>query len=232
MKPLKYSLSKVLPATLLFTLFSFALHAGWQTPSPQEVVEDDFSKNDKGGDFPKGWKTYPFQMGKAKAVYKIGEENGKKFVRANDSQDISMPIFKDFPWPLEDYPILKWRWRAQQLPVGAKENSRDTNDSACGVYVTFGKTSGIAIKYVWSSSLPPGHVWAKEPGEFYVVVMDSGSGKLGQWQEQKANVLADFKKLFGKDPSRDPTAIGIMTDGNATHTASACDYGDFVISKP
>ncbi|MBL7685053.1 MAG: DUF3047 domain-containing protein [Deltaproteobacteria bacterium] len=205
--------------------------ANWNQNLGNEVQVNEKMQQSNKGDFPSGWATYPFQMGKVKQVYKIEEEAGKKFIRAFDDKDISMPIFVDQVWDLGQLPILKWKWRAQTLPKGAREDSRDTNDSACGVYVAFGKTSGIALKYVWSSTLPVGHIWEKEPGKFYVIVADSGEGKLNQWQEKSINILEDFKKIYKKEPWKDPTGIGIMTDGNAVHAASGCDYADFRLAK-
>jgi len=191
---------------------------------------DDFSKNSVG-DFPKGWSTYPFQGGKVKKVYKVAEENSERFIRAKDDQDISMPIFKEFPWSLSENPTLSWKWRAQELPKGAREDSRATNDSACGVYVVFGKTSGVALKYVWSSSLPVGYVWEKEPGKFYIIVLASGPSNVGKWESEKVNVLEDYKKYFKKDPKKDPSGVGIMSDANAMHSVAACDYTGFMVSN-
>jgi hypothetical protein len=216
---------------LILVFFPFSSANGeWET-SFNELIVNDFSTKTSIGDFPNGWKTYPFQKGKAKQVYKVEEENGKHFIRAYDDKDISMPIFKDFPWPLTQYPILKWSWRPLTLPKGAKEDSRATNDSACGMYVAFGKTSGTALKYVWSSTLPVGHVWEKDPGKFFVIVLASGEKNLNRWQNEKIDVIADYKKYFGKEPKKDPSGIAIMTDGNATHSAAGCDYADFSISK-
>ncbi len=215
---------KNISALALFT-FAFATHG----IASAEIAIDNFSKS-KVAEFPLWWKTYPLQMGKAKEVYKIKEEAGKKFISAYDDKDISLPIFKDFPWDLEKYPVLKWKWRATALPKGAAENNRATNDSACGVYVPFGKTSGVAMKYVWSTTLPVGNIWEKDPKQFYVVVKSSGSANLNQWQEVSINVVEEFKKYFGKDPSKNPTAVGIMSDGNAVHAPAGCDYSDFRIS--
>ena len=123
--------------------------------------------------FPK-WEAYPFQKGKAKSIYKIKEEAANQYLAALDDKDLSAPIFKNFNWDLNQYPYLKFRWRAQKLPPGASETSRATNDSACGVYVGFGsRFSGVAMKYVWSSTAPVGNVWEKDKGKFYIIVKQS-----------------------------------------------------------
>lgn len=193
----------------------------------EEVQVDQLSESAVGG-FPKGWKTYPFHSGKAHRVYQVQAEGAQKFIQARDSEDISVPIFKDFDWDLTKHPYLKFRWRAQQLPAGAKENSRATNDSACGVYVGFGRAS--ALKYVWSTTLPVGSFWEKDPGKFMIIAKASGPGSIGAWQNVTVNVLDDFREYFKKDEIKTPSGIGVMTDGNAMHQAAACDYSDFRIS--
>ena len=42
------------------------------------------------------------------------------------------------------------------LPTGAIESDDNKNDRAWDVYVVFGRYSGVALKYVWSTSLPVG----------------------------------------------------------------------------
>lgn len=217
---------------LSFFTLSFIISLGFCPASfADEISVDDLSKEKSVGHFPSTWQTFPFQGGKAKQVYKVEEENGQRFIRAYDNQDLSVRILKDFPWSLSKYPNISWRWRARELPKGAAENKRETNDSACGVYVAFGKISGVAFKYVWSSTLPVGYVWEKDPGKFFVIVKTSGAANLNQWQDVKANVLEDYKKYFKKDPNKDPSGIGLLTDGNAMHVTASCDYGDFKISN-
>lgn len=215
---------------LLIFLFSLFPIPFFPFCHADEITVDELSKNKGTGNFPLGWSTFPFQGGKAKQVYKVEEENAKKFIQAYDHKELSVRIMNDFIWPLFKYPNFSWQWRAQELPKGGREDSHATNDSACGVYVAFGKTSGVALKYVWSSTLPLDYVWEKDPGKFYIIVKASGGMKLKQWRTVKVNILEDYKKYFKKDPKKDPSGIGILTDGNATHSTAACDYTDFKIS--
>ncbi len=194
-----------------------------------EIRPVDNFQADAVGEFPKDWVTYPFQGGKAKKVYRIGEEAGKKFLRADDEGGYSVQIFREFDWDLKRFPYLKFRWRAQDLPEGAKETSHKTNDSACGVYVGFGRTS--ALKYVWSAGLAPGSYWEKNPGKFTIIVLESGEARLGQWREASIHVPEDYQRYFGKPLAKNPSGIGILTDGNRMHRRAACDYGDFRISS-
>ncbi len=213
------------PFFILLVLLQIPL---FPSPALADEMAVDNLQNSAVGQFPSGWKTYPFHYGKAQKVYKMAENGEIKFIRAEDSEDISVPIFKDFNWDLNKYPYLKFRWRAQKLPAGASESSPATNDSGCGVYVGFGHTS--ALKYVWSSTLPVGSYWAKKPGKFYIIVRESGGGNIGHWREVMVNVPEDYKKYFQSDKKKTPSGIGVMSDGNAVHKPAACDYADFRIA--
>ncbi|MFO1463545.1 MAG: DUF3047 domain-containing protein [bacterium] len=198
-------------------------------PSAAEDLNVDGLVSSEVGSFPKNWKTYPFHYGKAEKVYKVAQDGGRRMLRAEDSEDISVPIFKDFNWDIAKYPYLKYRWRAQKIPAGSRETTSATNDSACAVYVGFGRTS--ALKYVWSASLTEGSYWAKNPGKFYIISKQTGSGSLGSWVDETVSVAEDYQKYFGRPLEKKPSGIGVMTDGNATHQPAACDYADFRISS-
>lgn len=193
------------------------------------LVLDDFSGT-KVGNFPKRWRTWPFQREKAAKVFSVDEESGQKFIKAYDSEDISQEISLNFDWEIGRYPNLSWSWRPTKLPEGADESNDDTNDSACGVYVVVGKYQGHAIKYVWSTSLPPGKVVTRRNGNLKIKVLDSGPSGVGKWTSHSVNVPADYEALFGRKLGKNPSGIAILTDGNAVHKPAGCDYKDFAIS--
>ena len=74
--------------------------------------------------------------------------------------------------------------------------------------------------------------WSKKnPGKFYIIVKESGSSGVGKWREETVEVKADYAKYFGKELTKKPSGVGVMTDGNAVHQPAACDYADFRISS-
>lgn len=217
---------------ILMTLVALSTLVAAAAAAQDKIGITSFS-SDAAGSFPKGWRTWPGQGDPAKEVYHVQDEGGNKYLAADDSKDISVQTFKGPAWMVNDYPIVSWRWRAQALPKGANESSGTTNDSACGVYILFSQFKQYGLKYVWSSTLPAGTITAKTPGKMYFVVLDSGAGGVGKWRSHKVNVLEDYKKAFGQEPPKDlqSQGIGILTDGNATHSRGACDYDDFVRFK-
>jgi hypothetical protein len=201
-------------------------------PQAPQINEIAIGKLDKyPNKFPKSWRTWPFQRGKATAVYRVVLEDGKPVLTAHDDKDYSAQIMYPFIWKIDEYPYLNWRWKPKVLPTGAREDNDNKNDSACGIYVVFGRYSGVATKYVWSTSLPVGKVVSRRDGKLRIKVVGTGPGGVGKWKGYSVNVMDSYKQLFGQPPKRKPSGIAILTDGNATHTAAACDYADFVISK-
>ena len=209
--------------------FTFSATAG-DSPVSNKLVIDALHKA-RVGRFPTAWRTWPFQRGEAKQVYKVVQEGKSRFIRAYDDKDISVQTMRNFYWPIDRYPYLTWKWRARVLPQGAREDIDTKNDSACGVYVIVGKAKGHALKYVWSTQLPVGKVVTRRKGTLKIKIADSGSSHLNQWRYHTVNVPSDYQKVFGRKLKKNPSGIGILTDGNATHTTSSCDYSNFIISK-
>ena len=195
-----------------------------------DYVIEDFQQYTVG-EFPDAWRTWPFRRGKAKDVYKVKMENSNKFLSADDSSDISVQTLKNFYWKLDNYSKFSWKWRARKLPKGANETDRATNDSACGVYIIISKGRGKMLKYTWSTLTPVGTVYEKKPGKAFIIAKDSGGEHLGEWRTHTVNVRDDYEKYTGRQLDRNPVAIAVLTDGNAVHKPSACDYDDFIIKK-
>lgn len=182
--------------------------------------------------FPKNFVTYPFQKKKVLKVYRVQQENDNLFLHAEDVPGMTMQVLRKFKWSPPEARILSWKWRALKLPAGAAENTPALNDSACSVYVVFGGYGGRAIKYLWSSTLPLGTVMNKDNGQMIMVVAETGNSYLGQWRTASIDVIQEYKKYFSSTSSKElkeVKAFGLLTDGDQTRSASACDYDDFII---
>lgn len=181
----------------------------------------------KVGEFPKIFKTYPFQRNKTRRAYLVQDEKGNHYLRASDPHRTGTPIFRHFVWDARVWPQLSWRWRALKLPPNG-----GWGDCACGVFVIFGGYGGKSIKYIWSSNLPTGEVIVHDSQKYITVVRQSGSQNQGKWQSQEVNILEDYQKFFKSELKQNPSGFAILTDGDQTGGPSECDYDDFVISSP
>lgn len=188
-------------------------------------VLEDFSSNHKN-QFPSDFKIPPFNKAKAKKIYSVQEESGNFYLHASDKGETGIPIIKRLSWDTNQWPYFSWRWRAKKLPEKA-----ELQDTACAVYVVFGGTHGNTLKYVWSTTLPAGTVNEHKPGKFFVIVHERGSKKVGSWITVNVNLKSDYKKYFKSNPNKAADGFAVLTDGDDTHSPSACDYDDFKISE-
>lgn len=198
------------------------------------VVVDDFDKIPSGG-FPTQWQAWRGDDDLARNLYSVQEEDGNRYLEASDD-GTSIIIRKSMDdWNPREFPILSWRWRARVLPEDGDERIGSKNDSAVAVYVVLDQNFfhiPKTLKYVWSTTLPIGTKHRRDGiGRPNVIVLQSGTAKLGKWVTESVNVYEDFVRTFGKKPPKSAVGIGVLTDGNATKTDSQGDYDDFVIHQ-
>jgi hypothetical protein len=83
-----------------------------------------------------------------------------------------------------------------------------------------------SINYIWANRLPEGEFI---PNSYYgnavMLAVESGPEKVGLWVDERRDVLADYRTIFGEEP---PTAgaIAIMTDTDNTGESAVAYYDD------
>ncbi len=212
--------------TLLALLL--ALEPAAMVPAAQVDLALETFAQARVGQPPPGWKA---RKGDIADVYVVREENGRKFLHA-DAKGVVVLIGKEARYDVKQYPILTWQWRITKLPRGADERKKETGDSAAGVYVIFGGWPiPKSIKYVWSSTLPVGtRTDSPFASQTKIIVVESGAAKRGQWVAQRANVLQDYRSIFGEDPPK-TRGIGILSDADSTNSRAVADYAAIVATS-
>ncbi len=133
---------------------------------------------------------------------------------------------------------LSWRWRVQAFPIHGNDCKPSLGDSAAAVFLTFKRgLKYYVIKYIWSTDAPKGAVCDSRRGMFYArdtVVLESG-GTLNTWMTEEVDPRAEFLKHFEPKGSMsdvpDFVGIGVMTDGDQTHSIGEADYGFFMVQS-
>lgn len=69
------------------------------------------------------------------------------------------------------------------------------------------------------------------PPRSALVVVRVGLAPLGQWVEERRNVVADYRAAFGEDPPR-VSALAIMTDTDNTDEMALASSGPISLSPP
>jgi hypothetical protein len=148
---------------------------------------------------------------------------------------------------------LKWHWSVPQLLPEADLSKKGSDDSPVRMIVSFdgdlakldvedramagmvkmvsGREMPYAtLMYVWDNKLPIGtFLDSPHSSRVKLIVVESGSGRLGKWVSYSRNLVADFKRAFGEMPEKIIT-VGVMTDTNATEKDATAYYGDIEIT--
>jgi hypothetical protein len=181
---------------------------------------------DQVGGPPSGWVSRNSDPGQ---VYHVLSENGRHFLRAV-SHGMSIQMGYEKRWPLREYPILRWQWRAEIFPEHSDERIKAGGDSVLGVYVVFGSWPFIkSIKYIWSDTLPVGETFESPfSSKARIIVVRSGRADARKWVTERRDVLADYRRLYGEGCTA-PVArgIAILTDADNTRSLAIGDYGGF-----
>ncbi len=65
----------------------------------------------------------------------------------------------------------------------------------------------------------------RHPGTLRVIVLQSGTAKLGRWVVERRNLIEDYRRAFGEDPPKRVEAIAIWSDSDQTGESVQAFYG-------
>lgn len=220
---------RVLPRLLTSSIATLAL---WAASSPAraepEVIID-----------PSSLRIIKSESGPVN-YYSVMSEGGTKFVRARYVPPTKTAVlgFQTADGDRRTTKKLRWTWRAMTLPNGGDECASGKEDSAAVVYVTWKRgLRYYAIKYVWSAVGKKGSVCDSMRNPFAAqdtVIVESG-GPVGVWRSVEIDLAHHFRHHFANDDQTasvpDFVGAAVMTDGDQTNSASAADYGPFVLVR-
>jgi hypothetical protein len=204
--------------TLIF--FSF--------PSP--LMAADILINDYRKGLSPAWEEKSF---KGNTRYEVVQEDGEWCIKAT-SHGSASGLYYRISYSPKEYPFLTWRWKVGNVLLKGDELKKEGDDYAARVYVVFPSSlfwRTKAINYIWANKLAVGQA---VPNPFssnaMMVAVQSGPAHVGEWMEERRNVLEDFRKFFGEDPPK-VGAVAIMTDTDNTGEDATAWYGPIRISS-
>jgi len=207
------------------------------------------------GSLPAGWKPQIFKRRKdaRRTSYDVVRDGKSTVVRA-ESEGAASGLEHEVQVKLEEFPVLRWRWKIDNVVASGDPLRKDKDDYAARVYVTFGfepdkvtvgeklryRTSRFllgnvpfaAISYIWASRAPMGAVIeSPHMGDIVkLIVVESGAERVGQWVTEERNVYDDYRRAFGKEPPS-VSGVAIMTDTDNTLERATAYYGDLAFSS-
>jgi hypothetical protein len=191
-----------------------------------DILLDDYEQG-----LSKNWKEKSF---KGSTRYEVVQEDRQRCIRATSDASASA-LYYEIDFDPREYPLLTWRWKVNNTLVKGDELKKEGDDYAARVYVVFPSAlfwRTKAINYIWANKLAAGQA---VPNPFTsnacMIAVQSGPTLLGQWLEEKRNLIEDYRKCFGEDPPK-AGAVAIMTDTDNTGEKAVAWYGPIrLISK-
>ena len=177
-----------------------------------------------------GWESKSFE---GTTDYSLVRDGERAAVKAHSRAAASGLFRKTALNPLQ-YRYLSWSWKVAGPLKNSAEKTKGGDDYTARVYVVF---PGFffwqtrAINYVWASRLQKGDSYPNPyTHNAMMVVAESGPEKAGTWVNERHDILADYRRLFGDEP-RSIGAVAIMTDTDNTGLEATAWYGDIFISS-
>jgi hypothetical protein len=243
--------AQLMTLRLLFIVIVGLLTAGLLLPAegpPPALRVGHFSAQSPSRTVPEGWKQIRFGQNESSTRYDLVRRDSTVVVRAR-SENGASGLFTQQRVDLEKYPILEWRWKATDLPARADVTADTTADAAARLYVTFdyddlgvfdrvklmllrrvafSEAPSRALNYLWATRQEEGTpVTSPYTDQIRMLPVRSGTTRVGEWVQERRNVRADYRAVFGEDPPA-VNGIAIMTDADNTGGTARALYGDIV----
>jgi hypothetical protein len=209
------------------------------TPAPLRSAEGDVLLREEFTSLD-AWKPLTFPKIERHSTYAVATnpEQTEFLLRAESERSASGLVWKQ-RYDVFAYPRLRWRWRVENVYTKGDATKKAGDDYPIRLYVMFEydpKTApagkrfkyGFAkavygeyppdsgVSYVWESrESPAAFVVSPYTGSMMMYLKEKGAAKVGQWVEEEADVLADYRKAFGKDPPR-TASLAVMNDSDNT----------------
>lgn len=200
---------------------------------------------------PQDWKPLTFPNIGRHTSYTV-ESHGKNVWVKAESRNSASALVKELQIDPNVYPILRWRWRVENILQKGDARKKEGDDYPARVYVNFrydpnnaslwekaqyGLARSIygeyppkaALNYIWANKLKRGEaVDSAYTSRAKLIAIQSGRGRIGTWIAEERNIYQDYISYFGEEPP-EVAAIAIMTDTDDTGEEGIAYYADIAL---
>jgi hypothetical protein len=211
-----------------------------------------FSASQVGRAMPDGWKPLTFKKIPKHTSYEVVKDGGVTIVKAvseASASGLTKPVVID----PKEYPIVRWRWKVDNVLKGSDVALKEGDDFPARLYITFaydpdkvsfgkklkfkagqalfGDIPIAALNYIWDTKASVGSIVENAYTDFAkMVIVESGTQKVGMWIDEERNIYEDYKKAFGEEPPM-INGVAIMSDTDNTKERAIAYYGDIIFRR-
>ena len=225
----------VLPtAAVAFLLGVLGLPAFGQ----QELRLDVFSKTHSPNTAIPGWdsrKIAPFFGSGDRFFFQfVHKSDQEHYLHLKSGKNNSFSVGSEQRFKLQDWPILEWEWKVTQFPKGGDVRVKALDDQAGAICVVVnpGLVGFDSLCYLWENDGPKETpiTSSKRDDSKYLILRTAKADPTGDWVKERRNILEDYKRLFGREPTKE-AVIGVQIDSDDTASSAEAFYRAIFLRK-
>lgn len=218
-----------------------------QTQASNEVRLDHFTK--ESVDVPSPWQVVQLDSKVLPTRYSVTRWDDVLAIEATAEHSMAL-LARPVEVDLNRTPVLCWRWRVDAPLVKADMTTKEGDDYAARVYVSFAMPASAlsfmtrvklklarsiygdavpdaAINYVWDNRYPVG---TRKPNAYTdrtrMIVAESGVANAGKWVVARHDVRQDMITEFGSEQAQ-LVQLSVASDTDNTGENAHAGFADF-----
>jgi len=185
----------------------------------------------------------------------VGKKPQTKFHFSGNTLEITADksvafFYREIQPVMSSSPQLKWQWRVNKNIPATDQSIPNKDDRPLAVHLWFddGPASvfgsiatlfgyprvGYLITYVWGGKRAAGSILPNPhfPKAGAIIILRNGASPTGIWRSESRNIVADFKRSFGRAPKLSALRyVAISGDTDDSQTSSRSQLRNFKITE-
>ncbi len=216
----------------LFSVWAFAVGAAF-TSEPKTVL---FSEDFEAG-LSEHWVEQGFPSIARRNVFSLAAEpDGNHYLKVESVQSYSAKGVH-LTFSPEQCPHVSWRWRISTVVEAGDLTRKAGDDAAAKLYVVFDGPSfwnpfdRRILVYLWDNRAPVGDIYPNAwlPKKERMVILESGTAKVGRWVAEQVHLLNDFKRAFPGEEPGEVEGLAFLADTDNTMSTVSAGFDDLTI---
>lgn len=174
----------------------------------------------------RGWDRHDFV---GHSAFRNATIDGVPVIEA--SPDGASGIYAPVHADVRAFPLVRWRWRVDQLQPSADLRRTQTEDFSGVIFFGFGEPDLLhpqvpTLAYAWTATPVPNGTFIRNPRhpDSLVIIKLEGAESVGQWRDETRNLEADYRAAFGHAPEHPLRFVALLSDDDQTGEPSRAAY--------
>jgi Protein of unknown function (DUF3047) len=125
---------------------------------------------------------------------------------------------------------VSWRWRVDQLQPSADIRALKKEDTGATIFFIFGVPSFFhrdvpTLAYTWTATpVADGTILPSQRYQCLRYIQLRGRAEVGKWEWERRDLVADYKRIFGREPPA-LRYVAVFNDNDQTGEPASAEFG-------